>query len=212
MQLYEKVLSYQIGMVCLYFCNQAAVDFRESLEQEDPTRLFEPAKLEIIKDKVHGIQDTEDAVERNIALYNTEGGTMQLRQIKEVTRTAEVDLQNTQLLSEDQVGQLENRLQTCERRCGREGLSTFHTASRLGSVYKDQGRLEEARATLERAKSGFSKLLGTGHTLTLITSDTLIEVYKEQDDHEQAKLLNYQTVLRRRELDYKRRLMMVRTN
>jgi tetratricopeptide (TPR) repeat protein len=56
-------------------------------------------------------------------------------------------------------------------------MDSFH---RLGILYSDQGKLNEAESMLDRALEDYEKALGRDHTSTLDTVNNLGLVYKEQ--------------------------------
>ncbi|KAM6516695.1 hypothetical protein FALCPG4_014868 [Fusarium falciforme] len=68
-QLYEKLLSYQIKSICLYYRNWIAVIGREML------------KLDDWDGQLKEIQDTETAVQKDSDQYNTEGVRSDLRKL-----------------------------------------------------------------------------------------------------------------------------------
>ena len=54
-------------------------------------------------------------------------------------------------------------LQGNEKALGRDHALTLDTVNNLGTLYVNQGRLEEAQATCQRALSGFQAVLGPSH-------------------------------------------------
>jgi hypothetical protein len=60
-------------------------------------------------------------------------------------------------------------LQGREKALGRDHTSTLGTVNNLGTLYVNQGRLEEAEAMYQRALQGTEKALGRDHTSTLDT-------------------------------------------
>jgi len=76
-------------------------------------------------------------------------------------------------------------LQGKEKASGPDHTSTLSTVGNLGLLYKDQGELAEAEATLARVPQGFEEALGRSHPLTLRTVANLNAVYIDQ-----AKLID----------------------
>ncbi len=50
---------------------------------------------------------------------------------------------------------------------GLEHTLTLNAVGNLGVLYKDQGRLSDAKAMFKQALQGYKKALGLEHTLTL---------------------------------------------
>ncbi|KAM5357116.1 hypothetical protein ACJZ2D_016601 [Fusarium nematophilum] len=98
-QLYEKLLSYQMKSVCLYHRNWAAVIGRDMLKIDDwAGRLSE-------------IQEVEAAVQRDMEQYNTEESKNYLRDLAVAARSQEAKLQDIHSAIEDQTRQQEKRYQ-----------------------------------------------------------------------------------------------------
>ncbi|KAI8648966.1 Vegetative incompatibility protein HET-E-1 [Fusarium keratoplasticum] len=98
-QLYEKLLSYQMKSVCLYRRNWAAVIGRDIL------------KLDDWAGQLSGIQEAEGAVQRDMEQYNTEESKMQLRKLTDAAGAIEMNLQDIHSAIQDQTRQQERRHQ-----------------------------------------------------------------------------------------------------
>ena len=61
----------------------------------------------------------------------------------------------------------------CEKALGPDHTLTLATASSLGTLYRDQGKLAEAEQMYVRALAGKEKALGPDHTSTLYTVNSL---------------------------------------
>jgi hypothetical protein len=98
-QLYEKLLSYQMKSVCLYRRNWAAVIGRDIL------------KLDDWAGQLSGIQEAEGAVQRDMEQYNTEESKMRLRKLTDAAGAIEMNLQDIYSAIQDQTRQQEKRHQ-----------------------------------------------------------------------------------------------------
>ncbi|RBA11776.1 hypothetical protein FPRO05_14235 [Fusarium proliferatum] len=98
-QLYEKLLSYQVKSVCLYHRNWAAVLGRDML------------KLDDWAGQLSGIQEAEAAVQRDVEQFNTEESKLYLRDLAVAARSQEAKLQDIHSAIEDQTRQQEKRYQ-----------------------------------------------------------------------------------------------------
>jgi hypothetical protein len=98
-QLYEKLLSYQMKSVCLYYRNWAAVIRRDMLKIDDWAG------------QLSEIHKAEAAVQRDIEQYNTEESKMQLRKLTNATSAIEMNLQDIHSAIQDQTRQQEKRHQ-----------------------------------------------------------------------------------------------------
>jgi hypothetical protein len=98
-QLYEKLLSYQIQSICLYHRNWAAVIGRDMF------------KLDDWAGQLSEIQEAEAAVQRDMEQYNTEESKMQLRKLTDAAGAIEMNLQDIHSAIEDQTRQQERRHQ-----------------------------------------------------------------------------------------------------
>ncbi|OXV07471.1 hypothetical protein Egran_04766 [Elaphomyces granulatus] len=65
---------------------------------------------------------------------------------------------------------------------------------RLGLLYADQGKLDEAEKMYQRALQGYEKALGPGHTSTLRTVYNLGLLYADQGKLDEAEKM-YQRAL-----------------
>jgi tetratricopeptide (TPR) repeat protein len=64
----------------------------------------------------------------------------------------------------------------------------------LGNLYKNQGKLDEAKKIFQRALQEKEKAWGPEHTLTLDTVNNLGNLYKNQEKLDEAKKM-YQRAL-----------------
>jgi hypothetical protein len=96
-QLYEKLLSYQIQSICLYHRNWAAVIGRDML------------KLDDWAGQLSGIQEAEAAVQRDMEQYNTEDSKIQLRRLTDAASALEMNLQDIHSAIRDQTRQQDKR-------------------------------------------------------------------------------------------------------
>ncbi|RSL60118.1 hypothetical protein CEP51_013820 [Fusarium floridanum] len=81
-QLYEKLLAYNIKSVCLYHRNWAAVIGRDLLKIDDWAG------------QLSEIQEAEDAVQRDMEQYNTEESNIYLQDLAVAARSQEAKLQD----------------------------------------------------------------------------------------------------------------------
>jgi Flp pilus assembly protein TadD len=72
---------------------------------------------------------------------------------------------------------------------GLEHQETLETVSKLGVLYKKQGRLMDAETMYRRALDGYEKVLGTEHKLTLNMINNIRVVCGEQDKLVDAEAL-----------------------
>lgn len=98
-QLYEKLLSYQMKSICLYHRNWAAVIGRDMVKIDDWAG------------QLSEIQEAEAAVQRDMEQYNTEESKMQLRKLTDAASTIEMNLQDIHSAIQDQTRQQEKRHQ-----------------------------------------------------------------------------------------------------
>ncbi|RKK90307.1 hypothetical protein BFJ68_g16492, partial [Fusarium oxysporum] len=98
-QLYEKLLAYQIKSVCLYHRNWAAVIGRDLLKIEDWAG------------QLSGIKEAEAAVQRDMEQYNTEESKTQFRKLTDAATALEENLQDIHSAIQDQTRQQEKRHQ-----------------------------------------------------------------------------------------------------
>jgi hypothetical protein len=98
-QLYEKLLSYQMKSVCLYHRNWAAVVLRDVFRLDDWAGQLDE------------IQDTEADVRTDSGQYNTEQSKIYLRKLTDAARAIEMNLQDIHSAIEDQTRQQERRHQ-----------------------------------------------------------------------------------------------------
>ncbi|WAO93526.1 Hypothetical protein NCS54_01107600 [Fusarium falciforme] len=99
MQLYEKLLAYQIKSVCLYHRNWATVIGRDLLKIDDWAG------------QLSEIQEAEAAVRRDMEQYNTEESKKQFRKLTDTVSAIEMNLQDIHSAIEDQTRQQEKRYQ-----------------------------------------------------------------------------------------------------
>ncbi|CAH0055795.1 unnamed protein product [Clonostachys solani] len=98
-QLYGKLLSYQIQSICLYHRNWAAVIGRDLLKIDDWAG------------QLSEIQKAEAAVQRDMEQYNTEKSKIYLRDLAVAAWSQEAKLQDIHSAIEDQTRQQEKRYQ-----------------------------------------------------------------------------------------------------
>ncbi|KAH7302809.1 hypothetical protein B0I35DRAFT_384701, partial [Stachybotrys elegans] len=98
-QLYEKLLSYQIQSICLYHRNWAAVIGRDMLKIDDWAG------------QLSEIQEAEAAVQRDMEQYNTEESKIYLQALAVAAQSQEAKLQDIHSAIEDQTRQQEKRYQ-----------------------------------------------------------------------------------------------------
>ncbi|KAH7124790.1 NACHT domain-containing protein [Dactylonectria macrodidyma] len=97
MQLYKKLLSYQMKSACLYYRNWAAVIGRDMVKIDDWAG------------QLSEIQEAEAAVQRDMEQYNTEESKMQLQKLTDAASAIEMNLQNIHSAIEDQTWQQDKR-------------------------------------------------------------------------------------------------------
>ncbi|PNP55869.1 hypothetical protein FNYG_15443 [Fusarium nygamai] len=98
-QLYEKLLSYQMKSVCLYQRGWAAVIGRDMVKIDDWAG------------QLSEIQEAEAAVQRDMEQYNTEESKTQLRKLTDAASAIEMNLQDIHSAIQDQTRQQERRHQ-----------------------------------------------------------------------------------------------------
>ncbi|KAH6977632.1 hypothetical protein EDB80DRAFT_264764 [Ilyonectria destructans] len=96
-QLYEKLLSYQMKSVCLYHRNWAAVIGRDMVKIDDWAG------------QLSEIQEAEAAVQRYMEQYNTEESKMRLRKLTDAASALEMNLQDIHSAIQDQTRQQDKR-------------------------------------------------------------------------------------------------------
>ncbi|RKK57406.1 Vegetative incompatibility protein HET-E-1 [Fusarium oxysporum] len=98
-QLYEKLLSYQVKSVCLYHRNWAAVVLRDVFRLDDWAG------------QLDDIQKAEAAVRTDSDQYNTEQSQIYLRKLNDAASALEMNLQDIHSAIKDQTRQQEKRYQ-----------------------------------------------------------------------------------------------------
>ncbi|EXK78038.1 hypothetical protein FOQG_17268 [Fusarium oxysporum f. sp. raphani 54005] len=98
-QLYEKLLSYQVKSVCLYHRNWAAVVLRDVFRLDDWAGQLDE------------IQKAEAAVRTDSDQYNTEQSKIYLRKLTDAASALETNLQDIHSAIKDQTRQQEKRYQ-----------------------------------------------------------------------------------------------------
>ena len=96
-QLFQKLLSYQIRSICLYHRNQAAIVGRDMFRIDDWAG------------QLSSIKDAEGAVQRDMEQYNSEDSKMQLRKLNDAAGALERNLQNIHKAMQDQTEQQAKR-------------------------------------------------------------------------------------------------------
>jgi tetratricopeptide (TPR) repeat protein len=64
----------------------------------------------------------------------------------------------------------------------------------LGILYRDQGKLQEAKAMLQQALAGYEKVLGPDHTSTLDSINSLGILYRDQGKLQEAEVMSQQAL------------------
>ncbi|KAH7187803.1 hypothetical protein DER44DRAFT_736509 [Fusarium oxysporum] len=98
-QLYEKLLSYQMKSTCIYHRNWAVVIGRDMVKIDDWAG------------QLSEIQEAEAAVQRDLEQYNTEESKAQLRKLTGAATAIEINLLDIHSAIQDQIRQLEKRHQ-----------------------------------------------------------------------------------------------------
>uniref|UniRef100_A0A0D2YF15 NACHT domain-containing protein n=1 Tax=Fusarium oxysporum (strain Fo5176) TaxID=660025 RepID=A0A0D2YF15_FUSOF len=98
-QLYEKLLSYQMKSTCIYYRNWAVVIGRDMVKIDDWAG------------QLSEIQEAEAAVQRDLEQYNTEASKVQLRELTGAASAIEINLQDIHSAIQDQIQQLDKRHQ-----------------------------------------------------------------------------------------------------
>lgn len=73
---------------------------------------------------------------------------------------------------------------------GLDNPSTLGAVNNLGLVYKDQGKLEEAKEMLQQALAGYEKSLGKDHVSTLAVANDLLNLDSDQGKLKEAKFVS----------------------
>jgi Tetratricopeptide repeat len=66
-----------------------------------------------------------------------------------------------------------------EKALGRDYTSTLDTVHSLSNLYRDQGKLDQAKQMSDRALAGYEKALGPEYTSTLSTVHNLGSLYSD---------------------------------
>ena len=74
-----------------------------------------------------------------------------------------------------------------EKAWGPDHTSTLDTVNNLGSLYADQGKMNEAEEMYLRALTGKEKAWGPDHTSTLDTVNNLGSLYADQGKMNEAE-------------------------
>ncbi|OBS17519.1 hypothetical protein FPOA_12011 [Fusarium poae] len=98
-QLYEKLLSYQVKSVCLYHRNWGTVVLRDGLRLDDWAG------------RLDDIKEAEAAVQRDMDQYNTVNSKRQFRELTDAAHDLAVDLQHIHSAVQDQTRQQDKRHQ-----------------------------------------------------------------------------------------------------
>ncbi|KAH7184000.1 NACHT domain-containing protein [Fusarium oxysporum] len=109
-QLYEKLLSYQVKSICLYHRNWAAVVLRDVFQLDDWAG------------QLDDIQKAEAAVRTDSDQYNTEQSKIYLRKLTDTASALEMNLQGIHSAIQDQTRQQERRHQDDRDKQGLEDL------------------------------------------------------------------------------------------
>lgn len=128
-QLYEKLLSYQIKSVCLYGRHRAAVIARDVVKMDDWAGQHSE------------IEAAEAIVKRDIEMYNSEHNKQQLRNAADAARDLEANLQNITSSIERLAQQQEDRYESEEyKKCLRDLCVT--------DPREDKERIQETKGGL----------------------------------------------------------------
>ncbi|KAH7113128.1 NACHT domain-containing protein [Dactylonectria estremocensis] len=128
-QLYEKLLLYQMKSVCLYYRNWATVIGRDMV------------KLDDWAGQLSEILEAEAAVQRDMEQYNTEESKMQLRKLTDAASAIEMNLQDIHSAIQDQTRQQEKRHQDDK---GKQCLRDLYVTD----PHDDKKRIEDAKGGL----------------------------------------------------------------
>ncbi|KAK2669081.1 NACHT nucleoside triphosphatase [Fusarium oxysporum f. sp. vasinfectum] len=130
-QLYEKLLSYQVKSVCLYHRNWAAVVLRDVLRLDDWAG------------QLDDIQKAEAVVRTDSDQYNTEQSKIYLRKLTDTASALEMNLQGIHSAIKDQTRQQEKRYQDAKyEKC----MQDLHVAD----PRKDKKRIQDTKGGLLR--------------------------------------------------------------
>ncbi|KAH7169754.1 NACHT domain-containing protein, partial [Fusarium flagelliforme] len=130
-QLYEKLLSYQVKSVCLYHRNWAAVVLRDVLRLNDWAG------------QLDDIQKAEAAVRTDSDQYNTEQSKIYLRRLTDAASALEMNLQDIHSAIKDQTRQQEKRYQDAKyEKC----MQDLHVTD----PRKDKKRIQDTKGGLLR--------------------------------------------------------------
>ncbi|KAH8646435.1 hypothetical protein BGZ61DRAFT_65069 [Ilyonectria robusta] len=135
-QLYEKLLSYQMQSICLYHRNRAAVIGRDMLKIDDWAG------------QLSEIQEAEGAVQRDMEQYNTEESRTQFRKLTDAATALEMNLQDIHSAIQDQTRQQERRhLDDRDKQCLKDLRETDprDDKTRICSICKDSSSLRCSR-------------------------------------------------------------------
>ncbi|KAF9775895.1 hypothetical protein IL306_005973 [Fusarium sp. DS 682] len=130
-QLYEKLLSYQVKSVCLYHRNWAAVVLRDVFQLDDWAG------------QLDDIQKAEAAVRTDSDQYNTEQSKIYLRKLTDTASALEMNLQGIHSAIKDQTRQQEKRYQNAKyEKC----MQDLHVTD----PRKDKKRIQDTKGGLLR--------------------------------------------------------------
>ncbi|RFN45007.1 nwd1 protein [Fusarium flagelliforme] len=130
-QLYEKLLSYQVKSVCLYHRNWAAVVLRDVFRLDDWAG------------QLDDIQKAEAAVRTDSDQYNTEQSKIYLRKLTDTASALEMNLQGIHSAIKDQTRQQEKRYQDAKyEKC----MQDLHVTD----PRKDKKRIQDTKGGLLR--------------------------------------------------------------
>ncbi|KAG8665110.1 uncharacterized protein FPOAC1_013088 [Fusarium poae] len=137
-QLYEKLLTYQIKSVCLYYRNWAAIIGRDLLKIDDWAG------------KLSEIKETEAAVQGEMEQYNTGESRMQLRKLTDAAGALEMNLQNIHSAIKGVHSAIETQTQHQEKRHQDDEAKQCLKDLRETDPRDDKTRIQETKGGLLR--------------------------------------------------------------
>ncbi|KAL3587909.1 hypothetical protein FPOAC2_13808 [Fusarium poae] len=137
-QLYEKLLTYQIKSVCLYYRNWAAIIGRDLLKIDDWAG------------KLSEIKEAEAAVQGDMEQYNTGESRMQLRKLTDAAGALEMNLQNIHSAIKGVHSAIETQTQHQEKRHQDDEAKQCLKDLRETDPRDDKTRIQETKGGLLR--------------------------------------------------------------
>ncbi|KAL3587726.1 hypothetical protein FPOAC2_13625 [Fusarium poae] len=137
-QLYEKLLSYQVKSVCLYHRNWGTVVLRDGLRLDDWAG------------RLDDIKEAEAAVQKDMEQYNTEEIKKQLRKLTDAAGALEMNLQNIHSAIKGVHSAIETQTQHQEKRHQDDEEKQCLKDLRETDPRDDKTRIEETKGGLLR--------------------------------------------------------------